>query len=41
MMRIPASLSDYTLHVVKTGSFGLAVAGLTLLLFDEADEALL
>ena len=41
MMRSPASVSDHTLHVVKTGGFGLLVAGLALLLFAEADDALL
>ena len=41
MTRTPASVSGHVLHVVKTGSFGLAVAGLALLFFAEADDALL
>ena len=41
MTRTPASVSDHVLHVVKTGGFGLALAGLALLLFAEADDALL
>ena len=36
MMRTPASVSGHVLHVVKTGGFGLVVAGLALLLFAEA-----